>query len=236
MIDEIRPSNHYTTILHSFAIKISRFELQAGLVYLEIMRISVILAHHYGGSFNHAIAHAAVEQLGSANGHEVFFHDLYKEKFDPVLISEEIPEGAHVPELIMRHCREIAEAQGIVVVHPNWWGQPPAILKGWIDRVLRAGVAYEFVEGDSGEGIPNGLLKASMAMVFNTSNTETEREKNAFGDPLETIWRNCIFGLCGITGFYRRTFSVIVTSTADQRRQWLDEVKRSTERLFPRSI
>ena len=102
--------------------------------------------------------------------------NLYKEKFDPLLISEEIPERAPVQGLIMRHCREIAEAQGIVVVHPNWWGQPPAILKGWIDRVLRAGVAYEFVEGDSRKGIPNGLLKAGTAMVFNTSNTENEDE------------------------------------------------------------
>lgn len=55
-------------------------------------------------------------------------------------------------------------------------GQPPAILKGWVDRVIRAGVAYEFAEGDSGEGVPIGLLKAKSALVFNTSNTLEERE------------------------------------------------------------
>ncbi len=200
------------------------------------MRVSVVLAHPDGRSFNHAIAHAAVEQLGSVGGHEVFFHDLYKENFDPVLTSEEIPAHGPVPELIVRHCREIAEAEGIIVVHPNWWGQPPALLKGWIDRVMRAGVAYEFLEGDSGEGIPKGLLKAGTAVVFNTSNTEAERERNVFGDPLEIIWRNCIFDLCGVTGFYRRVFNVIITSTADQRKQWLDEVRRSIDTLFPRSI
>ena len=54
--------------------------------------------------------------------------------------------------------------------------QPPAILKGWIDRVMRPGVAYEFLEGDSGEGVPNGLLKAKTALVFNTSNTPEDRE------------------------------------------------------------
>ena len=194
--------------------------------------VSVILAHPDDGSFNHAIARTAVEQLES-NGHEVFFHDLYKERFDPMLTKEEIPEGAHVPEPIVSHCREIVQATGIVVVHPNWWGQPPAVLKGWVDRVFRPGVAYEFVEGDSGEGIPRGLLKASTAIVFNTSNTEPRREQSAFGDPLETIWRNCIFGLCGVTGFYRRTFGVIVTSTADERRQWLDEVRGCIDKFFP---
>jgi len=155
------------------------------------MKISVILAHPDEGSFNHAIAYTAVEQLKS-NGHGVFFHDLYKENCDPVLKSEEIPRDASVPEPILGYCREIAEAQGIVIVHPNWWGQPPAILKGWIDRVMRPGVAYEFLEGDSGEGIPKGLLKAETAVVFNTSNTPPDRERNIFKDPLETIWRNCI--------------------------------------------
>jgi putative NADPH-quinone reductase len=197
------------------------------------MKISVILAHPDDGSFNHAIAHATVGQL-AANGHQVFFHDLYKENFDPLLMSEEIPEDAPVPELILRHCMEIAQVQGIVAVHPNWWGQPPAIMKGWVDRVMRAGVAYKFLEGDAGEGVPNGLLKAQTAVVFNTSNTEAEREKNIFGDPLETIWRNCIFGLCGVTGFYRRIFSIIVTSTADQREQWIREVGTIIDSLFPK--
>jgi NAD(P)H dehydrogenase (quinone) len=55
--------------------------------------------------------------------------------------------------VIELHCREIADVDGIIV-HPNWWGQPPAILKGWVDRVLRPGVAYRFLEGDAGEGVP----------------------------------------------------------------------------------
>jgi len=75
-----------------------------------------------------------------------------------------------LPELIKRHCEEFGQADGIIIIHPNWWGQPPAILKGWIDRVIRTGIAYEFKEGDSGEGIPKGLLKAGAAMIFNTSN------------------------------------------------------------------
>ena len=45
-------------------------------------------------------------------------------------------------ELLAAHQREIREADGIIVIHPNWWGQPPAIMKGWVDRVLRVGVAY----------------------------------------------------------------------------------------------
>jgi putative NADPH-quinone reductase len=196
------------------------------------MKMSVILAHPDHNSFNHAIAQTAVEQLVK-KGHRVFFHDLYGENFDPLLAGKEIPNDAALAQAIIEHCEEIAKAEGIIIVHPNWWGQPPALLKGWIDRVMRPGIAYEFLEGDSGQGIPKGLLRAKAAVVLNTSNTEPERERSVFGDPLETIWKNCVFGLCGVTIFYRRTFSVVITSTEAQRRQWLDEVRASIDTVFP---
>jgi predicted N-acetyltransferase YhbS/putative NADPH-quinone reductase len=196
------------------------------------MKISLILGHPDKASFNHAVARATFETL-RGNRHEVFFHDLYAEGFHPLLVKEEIPKGADVEPVIRMHCTEISLADGIVIVHPNWWGQPPAILKGWIDRVLRPGVAYEFEEGDGGEGMPRGLLRASTAIIFNTSNTPEEREKNVFGDPLEIIWKNCIFGLSGARIFYRKTFSLIVTSTPEQRAGWLREVGDIMNRYFP---
>jgi len=198
------------------------------------MNISMILAHPDPGSFNHAIAKTAYEQ-SRTNGHTVFFHDLYAEHFDPLLLKTEIPKDALLPSVIDRHCREICKADGIVIIHPNWWGQPPAILKGWMDRVIRPGVAYEFLENDSGEGVPNGLLKAQAALVFNTSNTEATREQEVFGDPLETIWKNCIFGLCGVTNVYRRMFGVMVTSSEAERKAWLDEVRGRIDLFFPRA-
>ena len=147
------------------------------------MKISILLAHPNKESFNHAIADTVIDQLNQ-NGHEIFFHDLCAEKFNPLLPKEEFLKDAPLPLEIEKHCREISEAEGIIIIHPNWWGQPPAILKGWIDRIIRPGVAYEFIEEDKGEGIPNGLLKADRALVFNTSNTESAREIRVFGDPL----------------------------------------------------
>jgi putative NADPH-quinone reductase len=196
------------------------------------MKISLILAHPDPKSFNHAIAEAASDEL-RRGGHEVRFHDLYAERFDPVMPAREIPEDAPVPDSVRKHCGEIASADGIVIVHPNWWGQPPAILKGWVDRVIRPGTAYRFLEGDSGEGVPAGLLKAKAAVVFNTSNTREERESSVFGDPLETLWKNCIFGLCGVRDFHRKTFGVVVTSTEEQRGEWLSEARGIIAEVFP---
>jgi len=62
------------------------------------MKISVILAHPDQASFNHAIAVTAVETL-QQQGHEVAFHDLYKDKFPPVIPASEIPRNAVLPRI-----------------------------------------------------------------------------------------------------------------------------------------
>lgn len=113
-------------------------------------------------------------------------------------------------------------------------GQPSAVLKGWVDRVMRAGVAYDFQECDSDEGIPIGLLKAKKAVVFNPSNTVEARERNHFGDPLKRLWKVCIFDLCGVKNVYRRTFSPIIISTLTQPEQWLEETAGIIQKEFPR--
>ena len=196
------------------------------------MDISIILAHPNKQSFNHAIAHTAAAHLRK-KGHNVIFHDLYDEEFDPILLLDEIPIETSLPREIRTHCKEISSADGIIIVHPNWWGQPPAILKGWIDRVLRPGVAYRFIEGDEGEGIPVGLLKAKVAIVFNTANTPRKREQEVFGDPLQLLWKNCIFDLCGVPCFHREMFTVVVTSTCEGRLGWLRNVQEILDQYFP---
>jgi NAD(P)H dehydrogenase (quinone) len=196
------------------------------------VRLLVLLAHPDPGSFNHAIAQRAAATARAA-GHEVQLRDLCRERFPAVLPAHELPRDGKLDAAMARHCREAAGADGFIVVHPDWWGMPPAILVGWVDRVLRPGVAYDFVEGDGGEGVPRGLLRAKSALVFNTSNTSARRERAVFGDPLQRIWGDCVFGLCGVREVKRRMFRTVVTSTQEQRRRWLDEVERVTKRCFP---
>ncbi len=197
------------------------------------MKVLVILGHPDPGSFNHALARTAVEQL-EKNGHTVYFHDLYAEKFDPLLPANEFSSEAVLPPEIDAHCWELSLVDGIVMVHPNWWGQPPAIVKGWVDRVIRPEVAYRFVEGDAGEGIPLGLLKARVAVVLNTSNTPKVRELEMFRDPLELLWKNCIFQLCGVQEFHRKMFRTVVDSTIDDRLGWLREARQIISDAFPK--
>jgi putative NADPH-quinone reductase len=105
-------------------------------------------------------------------------------------------------------------------------------MKGWIDRVFRAGVAYRFQEGDNGEGVPIGLLRAQTAVIFNTSNTPPEREMREFGDPLDRLWKKCVLEFCGVKNIYRETFGIVVTSTPQQRADWLRRVEETMDLRF----
>jgi len=197
------------------------------------MKISILLAHPNPKSLNHALA-KSVEDALIRRGDEVAFHDLYAEGFEADLPPGELRREADLPDLVGCHCAEVVQADGLVFVHPNWWGMPPAILTGWVDRVLRPGVAYVFQGEDLGEGIPVGLLKARAALILNTSDTPPEREREVFGDPLETIWKNCILGFCGVNQVGRKVFSVVISSILDQRKVWLDQAVELALETFPK--
>jgi NAD(P)H dehydrogenase (quinone) len=193
------------------------------------MNVYVLIGHQKPGSFCHAIAAAAIEELMAA-GHEVVYHDLYAEGFNPMLLDEEIPKDSRQDPIVEQHCREVTAADGYIIVHPNWWAMPPSILKGWMDRVLRQGVAYQF-----GPGGVEPLLVGKRAVVFTTSNTPRDDELRLFGDPLENLWKACVFNFCGVDDFCRRNFESIIMSTLEQRRGWLDEVRAIIRQQFPAS-
>ena len=97
-----------------------------------------------------------------------------------------------------------------------------------MDRVIRPDIAYKFKDDD--DEVPEGLLKAKTAIVFNTSNTSEGRELDYFGDPLEKIWKVCVFDFCGIKRFVRKTFYPVIVSSLEQRKEWLIEVEEIVEK------
>ena len=195
------------------------------------MKASVILAHPYPKSFNHALYGEVCDELGKLKV-EVFAHDLYSEKFDPVLTAEELGSDVSSDLLVKAYAEELMKSDFLFFIHPNWWGQPPAILKGYIDRVIRPPYAYDFSPEDSGGGLPIGGLKGKYGVVINTSNTEESRENGYFKDPLENIWKQCVFGFCGIEKYHRRMFRIVADSTPEQRAMWLQEVREIVDMVI----
>jgi NAD(P)H dehydrogenase (quinone) len=183
----------------------------------------VVVAHPDDASFNHSIARHSAAAL-EALGYTTHLCDLYADNFDPVITKGEVRGQRTEDELTKQYIGLLASAEVLVVVHPNCWGAPPAMMKGWMDRVFAEGSAYAFAKSTDQGDAPIGLLRAKTAIVFNTSNTEEGRERVEFGDPLERIWKDCLLRYCGVQRTIRRVFRIIATSSAGHREAWLREV------------
>ncbi|MFI6850227.1 NAD(P)H-dependent oxidoreductase [Kitasatospora sp. NPDC050467] len=196
------------------------------------LRVGVYLAHPGPGSFNHALFEAVADEL-RGHGCDVVAHDLYAEGFQPALTAGETETVAAAgesadPQLAL-HRAEVATLDALVLVHPNWWGMPPAVLAGWVQRVLVPGVAYKLGTAD---GEPAGLLRAGRALVLNTSDTPEEREHGEFGDPLQRIWAACVLPYVGVDDVRRVVFRTVTDSTEATRAQWLHQARREAAALL----
>ncbi|MEU5915096.1 NAD(P)H-dependent oxidoreductase [Streptomyces sp. NPDC047141] len=195
------------------------------------MRVAVYLAHPRAGSFNHAVFDAVVAELRE-RGAEVVAHDLCAEGFPALLSADEtgtVEEAGRAQESqVALHRAEVATVDAMVFIHPNWWGMPPAVLAGWVQRVLVPGVAYKL---GAAEGEPVGLLKVGKALVLNTSDTPAEREDSEFGDPLERIWSACVLPYVGVSEVRRVVFRTVADSTEESRGDWLDQARQQAAAL-----
>ncbi|WP_341894549.1 NAD(P)H-dependent oxidoreductase [Ferrovibrio terrae] len=109
------------------------------------MRVLVLYAHPVETSF-HAALHARVVAALKAAGHEVDDCDLYAEGFNPVLSREErlnYHNTAVNRAPVQPYVDRLLAAEALVLCFPVWCFGLPAILKGWFDRVLMPGVAFD---------------------------------------------------------------------------------------------
>jgi NAD(P)H dehydrogenase (quinone) len=192
------------------------------------MDILVVLCHPLPGSLNHATAERVVGTLTEL-GHRPRFHDLYGEGFDPVLSGEELRRGVSFDEAVLAHAGEVTACRGIVLIHPDWWGLPPALLKGWVDRVFRPGVVYEF-EGEEflrKSRLP--LLGGHTALVFATSEASAEEDPGL----LERFWREAVFRYCGIERTECRILRSLHRLEQGERSAWLRDVAACVRLWFP---
>lgn len=178
----------------------------------------VVLAHPATTGFNQAIADQAVAAL--KQNFDVDFLDLYRESFDPVIPGEELPRKFSFDETVLRFQGLVEKAEVLVFVHPDWWGGMPAILKGFIDRVFRPGVAYEYDGYEFLSKKKKMLFTGKKAFVFST----TDYAAPQGDDPTATIWKRNIFSYCGINDAQIHTFYDTYNSTYEARHHWIESV------------
>ena len=162
-----------------------------------------------------------VDQSAVEAGATVSTDDLYADGFDPVLGRDEYFRRFSFDPLVQKYTEEIEAAERIVVIHPDWWGHLPAMAKGWVDRVLRPGVAYEYSGNEFLRKERAGLLTGKRVMVFSTSDAAHDEDHGMIG----TFWHG-VFSFCGVDETEVHRFYGFHDASGGERTRWLDEVSR----------
>lgn len=160
------------------------------------MRCLIVVAHPLETGLSHRFAALARETLRAA-GHEVSLADLYAENFDPRLTAAERAAyyaPPHDHSGIEDHAAALREAEMLVLAFPTWWFGPPAMLKGWIDRVFAPGIAFDHGKG-FGPIVPR-LTGLRRVVAITTLGSPWWVDRFVMRRPVRRMLKSAVIGGC----------------------------------------
>ncbi len=192
------------------------------------MKALIVYANPSPASLSARALKVAEEQL-KTSGHEVVVRDLYALKFNPVLTAEDqqANQAGKLPADILEEQKWVSWADVIYFIHPIWWTGLPAIMKGYMDRVLLYGYAYSFGK----EGLI-GHLKGKKVVVLNNHGNPKEVYEGGMYDALKLTSDEGIYRFCGMEVVEHRFFPSASSAGEEQKLAYLAEIKELTLKHF----
>jgi putative NADPH-quinone reductase/4-hydroxybenzoate polyprenyltransferase len=184
------------------------------------LKVLIVVGHPRKASFCGALARAYRKGAARAGVElrELWLADL---RFDRDVHSFD-PEVQPVEKDIRRARELIAWADHLVFVYPTWWGTMPGLLKGFLDRVLAPGFAFEDLPG----GGWRPLLEGRSADLVTTMDTPGWAYRWIYRAPGHNAMKRASLGFCGIATSRVLRFGPIKDSSPEQRRSWLETAER----------
>lgn len=186
------------------------------------MQVLIVLGHPRGDSLSAALADAyreGAEEVGA----DVDVLKLFEIEFDPH-VREPSPED-QVPEPAIRGAlHRIGRADHLVFVYPTWWGTLPALLKGFLDRVVMPGFAFRFHAPDSLEW--TSLWNDKSAQIITTMDTPPLVYRWIYRQPGNNAMKRATLGFCGVNPVRVLNLGPVKTASEGRRRRWLELARR----------
>lgn len=184
--------------------------------FRPLRRVWIIDSHPRVDSLGAALARCVADGAEEA-GHEVWLTALRDLEFDPNARQQTLE-----PDLMQ--CLELWKWTGhVVIVHPTWWGSYPALLKGWLDRLMLPGFAFA-VQPD---GAWRGLLKGRTGQIITTMDTPFWIYRWLLKAPGVRALKDATLGFCGVGPVRVKLLGPVHSSTIAQRQSWMDSMRRT---------
>lgn len=195
------------------------------------MKVYVVYCHPDPESFTAAVRDRAVNTL-QATGHQVRVSDLYADDFEPAMSQQEHRDHRALREPepgIAAYCEHLRWCEVLVFIYPTWWSGQPAMLTGWLHRVLVRGIAWEQPEGTTRV---IARLTNVRRLVAITSHGSSKFLNIVEGETGRAVVHKSVRMLCH--RFARATWVALYDidrSTAQDRQAFLDRVEQRLSRL-----
>ncbi len=194
------------------------------------MKVVIVFNHPYEGSYCNAVLNAVLAGLNKA-GHKTDLIHLDKERFNPVMSSEDLrgfKDRKAVDPKVIEYKQRLEDAEHLVFIFPIWWELMPALTKGFIDKVIFPGVAYDY----TGRGfMKKRFLKINGMTLITTMNTASFGYRILFGNAIK---KAVLFGTFWKTGYKNRKWinlSMVKFVSDKKRRRWLSDIQKYFEKL-----
>ncbi len=195
------------------------------------MKVLVVFNHPYEGSYCNAILDAITRGAERA-GHELDLVHLDRDDFDPVMRAKDLAAFVQAWELgesvldrldpqVQDYAKRLLAAEHLVFVFPIWWELMPALTKGFVDKVIFPGVAYDY----AGASMKSRLSKLRGLTVVTTMNTPAPAYRLLFGNAVQ---RALVRGTFWKIGCPRRKWinlSMVKFASRKRRERWLDKIE-----------
>ncbi|MEO8809083.1 MAG: NAD(P)H-dependent oxidoreductase [Rhodanobacter sp.] len=191
------------------------------------MNVLLVMGHPRRDSFCAALADAYLDGASSAGAtvQTLYLADLH---FDPH-VRVHSPEQQELEPDLQRAAALLAWAEHLVFVYPTWWGTMPALLKGFLDRLLMPGIAFRYYGPRAIDC--EGLWRGKSAQIITTMDTPPVIYRWLYKGPGMHAMRNATLGFCGVKAVHALACGSIRTSTLHQREAWLEKARRAGWKL-----
>jgi putative NADPH-quinone reductase len=189
------------------------------------MKVIIVFNHPYDGSFCNAILQSVTNGLTKGN-HQIDLIHLDKDNFNPVMTAGDLKgfrDKKPIDSKVIEYSNRIKNADHLIFVFPIWWELMPAMTKGFVDKVIFPGVAYEYTNAGNTRMKPlwNNLKGVTMITTMNTPNWLYWL---LFGNAIK---KAMIMGTFWKIGFKNRkwiSYNQVKAVSVDKRKKWLDKL------------
>jgi len=197
------------------------------------MKVAIVFNHPYEGSYCTAILNAVTSGLQKA-GHEIDLIHLDNDEFDPVMRAKDLKgfkDGIPSDPQVLKYRERLNEAGHLIMLFPIWWELMPAMTKGFIDKVIFPGVAYDYDNSGKYPKMIKRWKAINSVTIITTMNTPSLVYRLVFGNAIKKAVFSGTFWKLGFKNRKWISFNMVKFVSQAKREKWLLKIEERFEKF-----